>query len=105
MSTPVTDPLEFLRRQFIARCRTELDQLRALAADDPEFGRIAHRLAGSAASFGFPQVSEAAAVVDDRIRHGPDPAPDEIQALIESLEKAIAGETQTERDQGLRPGA
>ncbi len=86
----MTDPLERLQRQFIARCRAELEQLRTLAAHDPELGLIAHRLAGAAGSFGYQEVSETAAVVDDRTRYGRGPAPDEIQALIQSLEKAVA---------------
>jgi len=94
----VIDPFELLRRQFIARCRTELEELRQLGPGDPQLGQIAHRLAGSAGSFGYPAVSEAAAVVDDRNRSGPDPAPGEIQVLIDSLEKAIAREPHKDRD-------
>ena len=86
----MTDPLEGLRLQFLARCRTELEQLRALSPDHPDLGLIAHRLAGSAGSFGYPEVSEVAAVVDDRARYGPKPGQAEIQALISALEAATA---------------
>lgn len=91
---PVDDALEILRRRFITRCQAELDQLRTLAAEDPEVGVIAHRLSGSAGSFGYPKVSELAAAVDDRVQSGTDPARDEIQALIGCLEAAIAKEPQ-----------
>ncbi len=53
---------------------------------------MAHRLAGTAGSFGYQEVSEAAAVVDDQARFGPDPGPDQIQALVDALQKAIARE-------------
>ena len=93
----MTDPLERLQRQFIARCRAELEQLRTLAADDPELGLIAHRLAGAAGSFGYPEVSEAAAVVDELVRSGTDPAPDAILDLTACLERALAREPQPGR--------
>lgn len=85
----MTDSLELLRGLFIERCRTDLERLRRLDADDPDLGRMAHQLAGSAGSFGYPEISEAAAVVDDRVRYGPTPGPQEIQALAQALEKAI----------------
>ncbi|HYC98393.1 Hpt domain-containing protein [Brevundimonas sp.] len=85
----MTDPLELLRALFIERCRTDLERLRRLESDDPDLGPIAHQLAGSAGSFGYPEVSEAAAVVDDRARYGPTPAPEEVQTLLQALERAI----------------
>ena len=84
----MTDPLELLRARFIDRCRSDLEQLRGLAPDHPDVGPIAHRLAGSAGSFGYPEISEVAAEVDDRARHGPTPSPEVIQTLIKTLEKA-----------------
>ena len=85
---PVTDPLELLRARFIDRCRSDLEQLRGLAPDHPDVGPIAHRLAGSAGSFGYPEISEAAAVVDNRARNGPTPSPEIVRVLIGALEKA-----------------
>lgn len=88
----MTDPFEILRRQFIARCRVEVEQIRQFAPDDPELGLVVHRLAGSAGSFGHPKLSEAAAALDERIRYGPPPAPNEIRTLTDALEIAIARE-------------
>ena len=85
----MTDPLELLRARFIERCRTDLEQLEGLEPDHPDIGMIAHRLAGSAGSFGYPEISEAAAVVDDRARYGPTPSPEVVQILIGALEKAM----------------
>jgi len=90
MSAPVTDPLERLRVLFVERCRTDLEQLRGLGSDHPDMGGIVHRLAGSAGSFGYPEISKAAAVIDDQARYGPGPAPGDVQTLIEALEKAVA---------------
>lgn len=81
----MTDPLELLRGQFIERCRTDLDRLAMLEPGHPDIGMIAHRLAGAAGSFGYPEISEAAAVVDDRVRYGPTPSADEIRTLRRAL--------------------
>lgn len=57
------DALALLRRQFLERCRRDLAELEALASEPshPEVVRLVHRLAGTAGSFGFPEISEAAA--------------------------------------------
>lgn len=86
----MTDPLEHLRALFIERCRTDLEQLGALEPDHPDIGVIAHRLAGAAGSFGYPEISEAAAVVDDRVRSGPKPTPEEVSEMRRAMEKAMA---------------
>lgn len=94
----MTDPLELLRALFIERCRTDLEQLRGLEPDHPDMGLIAHRLAGSAGSFGYPEISTAAAVVDERTRYGPMPDPEQVQILIRALEKATATGRSPDRD-------
>jgi len=86
----MTDPLEQLRALFVDRCRSDLERLTRLSPDDPEIGAIAHRLAGSGGSFGYPEISEAAAVVDDRARHGPPPTRADLRDLMRSLEAAIS---------------
>ena len=53
---------------------------------------IAHRLAGSAGSFGYPEISEVAAMVDDRARYGPPPSAEEVRAMKRAMEKALASE-------------
>lgn len=86
----MTDPLEQLRALFIERCRTDLEQLRALEPDHPDIGAIAHRLAGAAGSFGYPEISEAASLVDDRARYGPKPSPEEVRNMTRAMEEAVA---------------
>lgn len=85
----MTDALALLQARFVERCRADLEQLRGLGADHSELGMIAHRLAGSAGSFGYPEISRAAAMVDDHTRSGPGPSSGEVRALIEALEKAM----------------
>lgn len=66
----MTDPVAALRSAFVARCRTDLAELRRLGdrGDIAGVGAIVHRLAGAAGSFGFPHISAAALVVDQQIR-------------------------------------
>ncbi len=85
----MTDPLEALRALFIERCRADLDQLAGLDSSHRDIGAIAHRLAGAAGSFGYPEISEAASVVDDRARYGPPPSPEEIQDMKRAMKQAI----------------
>ncbi|MDP3803573.1 Hpt domain-containing protein [Brevundimonas sp.] len=85
----MTDPLERLRTMFIERCRTDLEQLRALEPGHPDVGAIAHRLAGAAGSFGYPEISEAASLVDDRARYGPPPSTEEVRNMTQAMERAI----------------
>lgn len=59
----MTDALALLQRQFLERCRSDLAALEALASEPlhPEVVRLVHRLAGTAGSFGYSEISEAAA--------------------------------------------
>lgn len=86
----MTDAIELLRARFLDRCRTDLEQLGGLEPDHPDVGMIAHRLAGAAGSFGYPEISEAAAVVDDRARYGPTPSSADVHAMARAMEKALA---------------
>lgn len=85
----MTDPLEQLRALFVDRCRSDMERLGRLSPDDPEVGVIAHRLAGSGGSFGYPEISEAAAAVDERARRGPPLTRADLRDLTRSLEAAI----------------
>ena len=68
----------------------------AQAGDADGVGRLAHRLAGTAASFGFPEVSELARAVMNALRQGADldAVDDDLQTLITTLRFAVvSGET------------
>lgn len=83
----VTDPVAALRSLFVERCRADLAGLRRLRerGDVAGVGAIAHRLAGAAGSFGFPEIGAAALVVDERIRHGAEVSAADIERLFELL--------------------
>lgn len=64
----MTDPLAALRAKFRARSATDLVRLRVLVQGDPasaDLRHLVHSLAGAAGTFGFPALSEAAALIDD----------------------------------------
>lgn len=63
----MTDPLEALKPLFIARCGEDLAGLRRAKkeGDISEIERLSHRLAGSAGSFGFPEISRLALIVNE----------------------------------------
>lgn len=85
----MNDALAILREQFLERCRSDFVQLSRCRADSEAFASLVHRLAGAAGSFGFPQVSAAAGVVDLRIRNREEPTSAEFEGLMEALENAI----------------
>jgi HPt (histidine-containing phosphotransfer) domain-containing protein len=67
----MTDPLASLRRRFLARVVEDLAALDAGA----EPGPLVHRLAGTAGTLGFAELSLLASIVDDQLAEGPaDPA-------------------------------
>ena len=81
------DPIAALRPIFVERCRSDLRELRRLrdAADTDLLSMIAHRLAGAAGSFGFPEISVAALVIDQQIRDGLRVTGPDMERLIELL--------------------
>lgn len=74
--------------RFVTRCAEDLavlEQART-GGSDPEILRaIVHRLAGAAGTFGYPQLSELAGVVDDRLVENLWPTPGELDALVEAV--------------------
>ena len=85
----MSDAFALLRTQFIDRCRDDLAELSRERVDSEAFATLVHRLAGTAGSFGFPELSAAAGAVDQQIRNGEGPSATEVEALIRALEKAI----------------
>lgn len=84
----MTDPMEAFRARFRDRCAVDLAALEKLINDGVRSGdelrRIAHGLSGSGGTFGFPGVSDAAAVIDDVLIDRP--ATDtELEGLIAAL--------------------
>ncbi|MDI1326173.1 MAG: Hpt domain-containing protein [Brevundimonas sp.] len=83
----MTDPLAALRSLFVERCRDDLRELRRLRdqADTDAVCGIVHRLAGAAGSFGFPDISRAALVIDQRMRDGREISGVDVERLLALL--------------------
>lgn len=86
----MTDPLEALKSLFVARCGEDLAGLRRAKeiGDFVEIGRRAHRLAGSAGSFGYSEISRLALIVDEGRRAGavvPERALNELIAALDQI--------------------
>lgn len=83
-----------MRVRFAARCAEDLAILQQAQAgnSDPETLRATvHRLAGAAGTFGYPQLSILAGVVDDRLVENLWPTPAELDALTEAVRALTRG--------------
>jgi HPt (histidine-containing phosphotransfer) domain-containing protein len=79
------DPMEALRARFLARTAEDLETLRA--CDEPaDLRPMIHRLAGSAGTFGFAEISALAGALDDRLHAGERVARADLTSLIAALE-------------------
>jgi HPt (histidine-containing phosphotransfer) domain-containing protein len=79
---------ETLRGRFVTRCAEDLavlEQAQAGGSDPETLRATVHRLAGAAGTFGYPQLSELAGVVDDRLLGNLWPTPAELNALVEAV--------------------
>lgn len=82
---------EELKAFFISSLPEDIQRLQqARAADDWEgVRRTAHQLKGCAASFGFPEITESAAALDDGVKQGETDSLDPLlQDLLQQLEQA-----------------
>jgi Hpt domain. len=78
------NPLMALRQRFLARAADDLAWIRGSGgAPADELLARAHKLAGSGGVFGHPEVTEAAAAVEDALRAGETP---DLAALTAALE-------------------
>ena len=79
---------EDLQERFRARCRSDADQLRHCltgSVDLEAAEHLLHRLAGSGATFGYPEVSTQAKLLENRVVDGGVIAGDELEAIISLL--------------------
>jgi len=89
----VDERLAKLREAYGAALPAKLAELRAglLAASSVETvaaaRMLAHRLRGTAATYGFPEVSEACARIEDALEANAAPSPDERTSLAATLER------------------
>ena len=94
-----SDPeLKELRKAFLASFVDRRDKLRTalLKADSDSIRHIAHKLAGAAESYGYPNVTEVSSALDDWLAHAAENerSPASLFAfatlLTEVLEEALA---------------
>lgn len=79
----MTDPLAALRAKFLQRAGDDLAWLDATGGEPrDELLARAHKLAGAAGVFGYGEVSDAAAALEDAIRED---APFDLTALTAAL--------------------
>lgn len=91
-SQPSPELMATLREKFVARCQQDLTSLSNLSARDDarEVRAIVHRLAGSAATFGYPDAGRAALTVDQAYAAGRPPSDEDIRAVISALSAVCA---------------
>lgn len=86
--------MEALQTRFRERASRDLDLFgRCLAADDPgapEVETTAHKLAGAAALFGYPEVGLAARDIDGAFGAGRRPSREMLEVLIDRLRVVVA---------------
>ncbi|KQW78743.1 hypothetical protein ASC65_15615 [Brevundimonas sp. Root1279] len=86
--------MEAFRARFRERCAVDLVALESLWRDGVRSGDdlrvLAHGLAGSGGTFGFPAVSKAAALVDDALTDGRQPSDADMIALLSVLRETIS---------------
>jgi HPt (histidine-containing phosphotransfer) domain-containing protein len=79
---------EALRARFAERCRNDLAALES-SPSQTELRALAHGLAGAGGTFGHPEISAAAAAIEDVLLAGRAPTDAETQALRDALEQAV----------------
>ena len=90
----MNDPMEAFRARFRDRCAIDLAALEALSdagiRSGDELQRIAHSLSGAGGTFGFPAVSDAAALVDDALIEGRPTTDSDLDGLVATLREIVS---------------
>lgn len=89
-AAPTQAVLSSLQARFIARCQDDLQTLSAPEVEPSVARAIIHRLAGAAATFGFPEVGQAALRADQRFSAGAMPTQHDIAAIVAALQTICA---------------
>lgn len=87
----MTDPIAPLRDRFRARARADRIELERLASRDltsDALRMLVHNLAGTAGTFGFALLSEAAMDIDDQMAAGLPADPASLEQLKARLDEA-----------------
>jgi HPt (histidine-containing phosphotransfer) domain-containing protein len=93
----MSDLLAGLRVRFLNRCVGDLAHIVRLLDDDAlasdEMQTLVHNLAGAAGTFGFPDISEAAADCDDDFARGQAPDRAKAERLAAAIRQTLAHRT------------
>lgn len=84
----MSDVFEALREKFRERCARELARLSEPDLAVEELRVLAHGLAGAGGTFGFPEVSAAAADLEEALDRGP--ATEAARARLADALRALA---------------
>lgn len=83
------DPLAALRARFVTRAAGDLAWIRETGGQPAdELLARAHKLAGSGGTFGYPEVSRAAAALEDDLRAGAEADVSDLVAALEAVVQA-----------------
>ena len=88
----MTDPLAALRARFRDRALADRETLDFLARENPasdELRRLVHNLAGTAGTFGYRSLSEAAMEIDDQMASGMAADPASLDRLKDRLNELV----------------
>ncbi|WP_246671100.1 MULTISPECIES: Hpt domain-containing protein [unclassified Mesorhizobium] len=93
----LNDPFAPLRQRFLARCATQLAELRAARQRGPSVGSndtlipTAHSLAGAAGTFGFAEISARASALETLLIEQADDGASHValDALITEIERTL----------------
>jgi CheY-like chemotaxis protein len=85
------DVMTQLKARFVERTREDRTRLaELLATADPavadELHALVHRFAGTAGTFGFPDIGDRAAVLDQKVAAGQTAAPEDYAALMQAID-------------------
>lgn len=86
----MTDPLAALRERFRSRAKADRAKLELLASGDlasDELRRVVHNLAGTAGTFGYGALSQAAVEIDDQMASGLPADPTSLARLKDRLDE------------------
>lgn len=87
--------IDALRRRFVERCHEDRSKLTHAASvgDTDALKLMSHKLAGAAGTFGYADLSAAAAAVEDEIDEGRTPDRACLQRLDDALTRTAADQT------------
>jgi CheY-like chemotaxis protein/HPt (histidine-containing phosphotransfer) domain-containing protein len=103
VSSTTAPPLKFdgFQAMYLDQLRSDSDALRGAIQNERPYREIAgliHQIAGSAGSFGFSGISEAALAMDAQFEQGQTPQASDVDVLLELMDSALAQFEPTQKE-------